>query len=96
MRVQGFPSAGRNEIAHAVVEESLSLLRFPIEKEVAIARIGDRPLPVDGSLTLGDILRGVPAKAFADPFHAARAADARIDTITKALEAVAQAERRNP
>jgi hypothetical protein len=84
-----------NEIiaAHAIIEESFSLLPFPIHKEEAIARVGDRPLPGGDGLVLGDILRGLPEKAFRDPFRAARATDDRMLAIAKALAQVEAAER---
>src|SRR5579884_256497 len=87
------PSSGSIQTAQEIVEESFASLPFPIEKETAIARIGDRPLPWDSSFTLGDVLRGVPAKEFRDPFHAARATDERLARFARALEAVNAVER---
>ena len=92
MRDQRAPSV-EIETAQAIVEESFASLAFPIEKEAAIARVGDRALPWDSAFTLGDVLRGLPDKAFRDPFHAARAADERLARIAKSLEAVSAAER---
>ncbi|GEM_PF-6302962 len=82
------------ETAQRIVEESFASLPFPIDKERAIAQVGDRALPWDDTFTLGDILRGLPDKAFRDPFHAARAADERLASFVRALEAVKAAERR--
>lgn len=93
MREQVPPSI-EIETAQAIVEESFASLPFPIDKEKAIATVGDRALPWDETFTLGDILRGLPDKAFRDPFHAARAADERLLSVVRALEAVKAAERR--
>ena len=82
--------------AHAIIEESFALLPFPIRKEEAIAQVGDTALPWEPDLTLGDILRGLPDKAFRDPFRAARAADDRVAGIFRALAAVEAAERGEP
>lgn len=85
------PRAARIVNAHAVVEKEFASLQFPIPKQQAIARVGDAPLGED--LCLADILRGLPEKAFHDPFKAARAADQRLDAILRAVEAVERAER---
>lgn len=73
---------------------ALGSLEFPITKEAAIARIGDRTIPTDHgvAVSLADLLRGVAEREFEDYLHAARLVDERWSRLARNLAAVEAAE----
>lgn len=77
------------------IAAALGSLPFPISKNAAIDRIGDRLIPCepgDVAVPLASVLRGVPAERFDDYLQAARLVENRWSGLSRSLAAVARAE----
>lgn len=72
---------------------AMRALQFPTSRAEAVARVGGWPLMDDGEsrLTMGDILSGMSDNTFHDRARAAKEADRRFTTVSRALAAVERA-----
>lgn len=83
------------EKSSMTIAAALGSLPFPITKDAAIDRIGDRLIPCEPggvAVPLASVLKGVPAERFDDYLHAARLVERRWSGLARSLAEVARAE----